>query len=663
MLDKLLPVIFASGNCYSIAYIKHSVQLNNFRKEKMIPEIFLTAAVEESVKFIYNQFSTFIQNGTIQVKIADKKLIKESLEKHKDSAVKWANEVIFADLRTAKLTSKIFVTIDILLLPSRLLMDGETNLKISLADLLNHTPKHISLLGQPGAGKTTSMKFLSLNFLNRATDTKNNSMPYVFLIKFRDIEYTNYKKDIIANSLADIFSLKVEVKNKDDDNKNLVEKLKSQFIIKLLNEFNGLLVLDGFDEIPTIALKEEVVKELRGLFTSINKTKIIITSRTAEFNYAFENVDQYEIAPLNEQQIRLFAEKWLCDSLLAEKLIDDISKSPFSDTAIRPINLAHLCAIFERTGSIPDKPKTVYKKIVNLLLEEWDEQRGIRRNSIYSNFEIDRKFDFLSALAFELSSSSESHNLSFNTEDLKHAYNNIYLDFGLEKNQRDIVIKEIESHTGLFVESGYDKFEFSHKSIQEYLTAYYLVRLSSIPYDIELTISLLNEFAIAVAIASRPSEYLTEFIHTRVYNRNDSSVYRGNKHKPLVRIIPIEIFVNRLLLEKPDFNYSQQLGVTFLVLYTKYMESVYFSGRQLSLFTVNTLTVDFEKFFNIIIPRVSFDSIISNYDFDKEIRSGTDISINRFLLKDIVDPYIRGRKGSKDLKLPEYILINPNIIS
>ncbi len=43
---------------------------------------------------------------------------------------------------------------------------------------------------------------------------------------------------------------------------------------------------------------------------------------------------------------------------------EQIKKSPFADTAIRPLTIAHLCAIFERAGRIPDKPKTFYRKIV-----------------------------------------------------------------------------------------------------------------------------------------------------------------------------------------------------------------------------------------------------------------------------------------------------------
>ncbi len=140
-----------------------------------------------------------------------------------------------------------------------------------------------------------------------------------------------------------------------------------------------------------------------------------------------------------------FALKWLGNKSKAENLIKEIQNSPFADTAIRPLNLAHLCAIYERIGKIPDKPKTVYKKIINLLLEEWDEQRSVKRNSSYANFETDRKFEFLSNLSFMLTTSLNRS--VFSSADLIKVYKKIHKDFGLEADEMKQVVNELETHT------------------------------------------------------------------------------------------------------------------------------------------------------------------------------------------------------------------------
>ena len=86
-----------------------------------------------------------------------------------------------------------------------------------------------------------------------------------------------------------------------------------------------------------------------------------------------------------------------------------------------PLTLAHLCAVFERSGSIPRKPRTLYRKAVRLALEDWDEQRSVKRWSGYADFEVDRKEDFLKAIAYELSTKKRGM-ASFGRADLKEAY-------------------------------------------------------------------------------------------------------------------------------------------------------------------------------------------------------------------------------------------------
>jgi hypothetical protein len=63
---------------------------------------------------------------------------------------------------------------------------------------------------------------------------------------------------------------------------------------------------------------------------------------------------------------------------------------------------------------------------------------------------------------------------------------------------------EVETHTGLILKSGHDRFEFSHKSLQEYLAAEFTVKMPSKPSNmIDLQI-MPNELAIATAILAYP---------------------------------------------------------------------------------------------------------------------------------------------------------------
>jgi hypothetical protein len=202
-------------------------------------------------------------------------------------------------------------------------------------------------------------------------------------------------------------------------------------------------------------------------------------------------------------------------------------------------------SIYERIHDIPDKPKSVYRRVVNLLLEEWDSQREVRRYSEYADFDLDRKFEFLAHLAFELT--TDAKELRFNEDTLRFLYAKICAHHGLALDQINKVIAEVESHSGLIVESGYKFYEFAHKSLQEFLAADYVVRLPSLANVAPLLHLIPNELAIATSLSSMPTAYLSELV-LRVLSgsRMQSTWY--------------EVFVSRLILEKPNLH----LGISAL---------------------------------------------------------------------------------------------------
>src|SRR3954447_10115796 len=103
----------------------------------------------------------------------------------------------------------------------------------------------------------------------------------------------------------------------------------------------------------------------------------------------------------------------------------------------------------------------------------------------------------------------------YSKDDLISAYERIYDNFGLPSGEAAKVANELETHTGLFVQSGYDTFEFSHKSLQEYLTAEFIVRLPAVPSERRDLLRLPNELAISTAISSRPSQYFSHLVLDR----------------------------------------------------------------------------------------------------------------------------------------------------
>ena len=259
-----------------------------------------------------------------------------------------------------------------------------------------------------------------------------------------------------------------------------------------------------------------------------------------------------------------------------------------------------------------------------LLLEEWNQQRNVKRVSKYAKFEADRQFDFLSSLAYHLTISYKTN--KFTNSDLQTVYNKIFQDFDLLKNEMIIVINELESHNGLILQCGFEDFQFAHKSIQEYLTADYIVKLPSIPNNRNIIQRLPNEIAIAIAISSKPSDYFNEFINEKLIPMKLNNQF-------------IKPFINRLLLEKVDFNKNSYVAVSALNLYSAYLRSI--DHQQLLLFYSDDLIVEFEKLIEGIFSRNDKQKFFSNYKISNTLSSSSGDEI-----------YILGLKTEISIKLP-----------
>lgn len=420
------------------------------------------------------------------------------------------------------------------------------------------------ILGNPGAGKTTSMKFICHKLLYDEEFLKGTlNIPIVIRLRdlkvstsFQDSKEVEYVESIFYH-IYELLGIRIEINSKNQtyiiNSSNYLnhEKFLENIVISLLDEMKVLLILDGLDEITTIH-KKQIIKEIRILTLNLNQSKLIITCRTGEYNYNIANTQVYEICELDDSQIKLFIQKWFSDKEIAKKVYSEIIDSPFRDTLAKPLTIAHLCAIYERYGRIPEKPKTLYKKIVTLLIEEWDSQRSIKRKSQYANFDTDRKYDFLCNLAYYLT--TELERITFTKEEFKIAYKATCVNFNLPILESEKVALELESHTGLFLQTGYEEFEFAHKSIQEYLCAEYIVRLPQIPFSKSLLYKLPNECALAVAISSNPTNYFSSLLLINLQIGNS------------VNLEFTKTFLSRLVIEKPDFVINAILGVAVLVL-------------------------------------------------------------------------------------------------
>ena len=480
--------------------------------------------------------------------------LTRSLNYHLTYINNFSSEISFRELGGSKSLASTFIELDIYLTPRRLTSNTPKQ-TTTINQIIKSSINNIIILGDPGAGKTTTIKNLCQKILfDDLPELQHFNFP--ILVELRNLK----EEETIFYRLRQILGINIDFAGKSEDSlrSEIVDEYYKKAILEYLESVNCILLLDGLDELSPFKYRN-IAKEINYIFLHTKKARTLLTCRSASFLVNLDNSKLFEICPLSKEQIDTFVNKWFTDTYKVQKFFEELNSTSFKDMAIRPLTIAHLCAIFDKYNRLPPKPKSIYKKLLFLLIEDWDAQRAFERNSKYVEFESDRKFDFLANFAYEL-----TYNFTekvYSEDQFELIYTKIHKNFNLPKSEASLVIQEIESHNGIIIKSAYDTFEFAHKSLQEYLCAEYLVKLPIFPKKLIYDRNIANEIAISVCLSSDHNR----FLYSLVFEHFDSA---------LVRTSFILEFYKRLHSEKPDFYSSPLLIVTFY-----YINHLFIEGR------------------------------------------------------------------------------------
>jgi len=546
----LLELFKGGANALGGKFVQIISKINGKRlaeKKKRKKEKLLGSDNSDSLELLENEKIS----GNVDLNV---QLAYERIKKHIEEIKRWANIINFSDIDEKKTLGSVYIQLDTYVFPARKHFNTAERKKTRRLEEAILTGKdHCVILGQPGAGKSTSLKKICDVIIKEETKT---DYAFPIQLRFRDLGDFESKTPILDH-ISKLLPLEFDLNDRKDSKFEIgIEDAKEDAMYAFLNFIKPIIILDGFDELKNSKSKSIVLEELLKLSRKLTNSKIVVSCRTGEFNYDLEHSNTFEIAPLNENQIELFVGKWLKDDHKAKDFLEKVKRSPFADTSIKPLSLAHLCAIYQRIGNIPDQPKTVYRKVVGLLIEEWDEQRAISRISAFEDFQSYRKLEFLSHLAYSLTTTYQS--TTFSNSQFIDTYKNICEDHDLPIEKASEIVKELESHTGLFIESGYDKFEFVHKSIQEYLTAEYIVKLLTLNTIRSEFESLGAELAIAVSISSNSSLYFIELVLNYFLALSLSDSFYSS-------------FTSRIISENPSFSNNKLVSATTLALVSNWI--------------------------------------------------------------------------------------------
>jgi hypothetical protein len=323
--------------------------------------------------------------------------------------------------------------------------------------------QYLMVLGGPGAGKSTFLRRLGLEALKG----DRGGYKYQCIPVFIELKRFNASKIDLLEAIV-------------DELQNFGFPTSQEFAVKLLEQGRLLILLDGLDEVPRVNLNI-VVDTIQGFVTKYDKNRFIASCRVAAYRSTWNRFRDIELADFDNAQIRQFIQSWFSSELDKQtktsdrcwRLLNEPSNAAAKELSHTPLLLTFLCLIYDRTQGFPSNRATLYRKALDILLEEWAAEKRITSDEIYQGLNIDLEKVLLSEIAYK---GFVNDQYFFTEQQLVSRVKSFLADTVDKPKYLDgkAILTAIVTQQGIFVERAEDIFSFSHLTIQEYLTAQFI---------------------------------------------------------------------------------------------------------------------------------------------------------------------------------------------
>lgn len=373
-------------------------------------------------------------------------------------------------------------------------------LQIMVNSELSNAITRTVIEGAPGQGKSTVTQYLCqvhrLVLLGKPETAKifKLHLPQSARIPFR-IDLRDYASWLSGrNPFSDTTS----------ENKQTLNPLLECFIAAQVNRYTGaaftvddlnaisnvsqiLIVLDGFDEVADIKIRNKIVSEVSDAAYRIHENsisaQIIVTSRPTAFSnspgFSRSEWQHLTLLPLTSGVINLYAQKWLDGRAIENKereeiisvLNEKLTQTHVKDLARNPMQLAILLALISVQGaSLPDKRTALYDNYIDIFLNRESEKSKVVRDHRELLIQIHRYLAWV--LQSEAEEKSEAGNISENR--LKEILRVFLDDSGHPTSLVDELFSGMVERVVALVSRVQGTFEFEVQPLREYFAARYL---------------------------------------------------------------------------------------------------------------------------------------------------------------------------------------------
>lgn len=347
------------------------------------------------------------------------------------------------------------------------------------------------VLGDPGGGKTTMLRWLATAYLLRhkgddafkqIPDTETlPSRPWIpVLIRCRDLGEAD-----LCRSFSDFLTQHLRKTELQPNEANVMTTV----VLDRIAKGEVLLLVDGLDEITSPQIRMMFCQELERTSVRYPDSPIVVTSRIVGYrDMPYRMGSGFEhgvIAELNREDKDLFAKRWIAvteqyqsepeKNKRSQELLEALHSSDrIERLTSNPMLLTTLALVKRKVGKLPNRRNKLYAEAVSVLLN-WNPR-------LYKTIEEDEAIPQLEYLAYEMCKRGVQRLTGDEVLDLldklRVEYPNIR---AIRKREPQKFLALLEERSSILIKSGgvwqenktHEKpvWEFRHLTFQEYLAA------------------------------------------------------------------------------------------------------------------------------------------------------------------------------------------------
>ena len=335
--------------------------------------------------------------------------------------------------------------------PSQLSPQASTT-RVSGLSLVQYGDSNLFILGKPGAGKTTFLRYLALQC------AKKNIDKIPILVGLKEWADSGLALMAFISQLFDICGFPAA----------------DEFVEYILDSGYALVLFDGLDEVKQEdSNRDRTIQQIRNFTNKYLHNRCVVSCRVAATSYTFEHFKYIEIADFTPPQIFDFARKWFSDdkekySNFSQAIVQPENKGMLELASV-PILLTLICLSFSATGKFPRRRVQVYEEGIETLLTRWDASKNVSRD--YFGLSVQQKRLLLSRIAFNTLIDKKLFFPQNELSDLITKFLHTIPGYETKIIDSEDILRSIEAHHGLLSERTHSIYSFSHLTFQEYFAA------------------------------------------------------------------------------------------------------------------------------------------------------------------------------------------------